>query len=278
MPTSIQGLGLVDSQGNKSIVVNMSNTRQMTYTEYLQLTPAQRNGAIVVTDYPIPEEDDTVSVTADGVKTYATLLNELYALIDATKISQNSLLVVDFIAYKIVCVFTYTTSAEYQFSKATISSGNKLVTDKFVIKSANSTYGQKEENVTIDDRTSQQPTSGIKFTLHYGTSSEIAEINTDADHCMMSDGVTSVEDAITGLLKSKNITVTSNADGRVDLSLGYPSIIVVAAVASSGGHKIIPYAYQDKWYAILCDNTGGTAFNTTPNSTVALTIFYMINN
>lgn len=77
-------------------------------------------------------------------------------------------------------------------------------------------------------------------------------------------------------LKSKNITVTSNADGRVDLSLAYPSNIVVAVV-EIGGYKIIPYSYQNGWFAVLCDNSGGTAFNSAPNMTVTLTVFYITN-
>ena len=77
-------------------------------------------------------------------------------------------------------------------------------------------------------------------------------------------------------LKSKNITVTSNENGRVDLSLEYPSNIVVA-VTEMGGYKIIPYMYQNGWFAVVCDNPSGTAFNSVPNVTVTLTVFYITN-
>ena len=94
MPTQVQGLGLVDNQGNKSIVVNLSNARQMTNAEYQQLTAEQKNGAIIVTDYPIPEQSDYVeaSVPSGQTWTWQTLLNDLFSKVDLNKIDSNSTL------------------------------------------------------------------------------------------------------------------------------------------------------------------------------------------
>lgn len=211
MPTQVQGLGLVDDQGNKSIVVNLSNARQMTNAEYQQLTPAQRNGAIIVTDFPIPEDDDTVTVHADGTKTWSQLLDELYDAINKDKVTSNAVL-----DNSDGTVFTLTNSnavgtpyeglyfVHMEASTYAISAS---------LKPSNSAYATAQ-NGTITDISSGIATRD--FTLHYGTSSEIINVLTDADHCMLSDGVTSVEDAIgkifTTVLATGSTTITISDD------------------------------------------------------------------
>lgn len=255
--------GVADDSTNGKTKVSI--VREMTKAEYDALSEVERKGVIRITDEPDivmgDVEDDKVEVTADGVKTWQQLLNELYALIDTTKISQNSLLVVDFIAYKIVCVLTYTTSAEYQFSKATISSGNKLVTDKFVIKSSNSTYGQKEENVTISDRTSQQATSGTKLTLYYGTQSAPIELTTDAEHCMMSDGrnVEAVLDGIGTITEtvSASLTINANSWGASAISPTIPTGYHIKSISAYSTHLALlgaSVAFNSNQYQVYAYN------------------------
>lgn len=61
-----------------------------------------------------------VSVTADGVKTYGTLLNELFALIDSTKITMDSKVVISGSIFTISYI-----GSEYHFVQSGFGSGGQ---------------------------------------------------------------------------------------------------------------------------------------------------------
>ena len=125
MPNPITGIACV-KDGRKQQFLNLSNAREIPYATFSTMTDAQKAGAIIVPDFPISSGDligagdiaydntqsglsatrvqgaideqasdaprGSVSVTADGVKSMATLLGELNALIDATKLNPRSYL------------------------------------------------------------------------------------------------------------------------------------------------------------------------------------------
>lgn len=183
MPTQVQGLGLVDDQGNKSIVVNLSNARQMTNTEYQQLTPAQRNGAIIVTDFPIPEDDDKVEVTADGVKTYAELFNELFTDTNFLKITENSVLEIQDVntAYFLANLGRIDrVSKNAIYTRANVSSGGARVF-YYYISSASAYYIAVGATAEVDHST-DKPANGTKITLYYGNKLAVVDMEVDADN------------------------------------------------------------------------------------------------
>lgn len=114
-------------------------------------------------------ESESVSVTSDGVKTYGQLLNELYALVDKSKI-ENS----------------YIIHSNFKFYFERIENGNELFytssrlsayNTQFVgmrLKTAYSQYVFWVSN-ELTDSTSDVPSSGATITLYYNSSQKVVE-------------------------------------------------------------------------------------------------------
>ena len=107
----------------------------------------------------------SVSVTADGVKTTSTLLNELYALIDKTKISYKSVLV---FANNVVSISKIETN-QLTFS-VTINSSSNLSCDTYALKSTGSTRISASSNTSgtsFNNQSSTAIASGNILAIHY---------------------------------------------------------------------------------------------------------------
>ena len=109
----------------------------------------------------IPGSAGSVSVTADGVKTYSQLLDELYALIDTTKINRKSILVVDDNTLVDNLVGT-----SLRFSNAYINNQNTVSVLTAVIKASASTY-RTNAGGALTDKSAIVPTSGEVFSIIY---------------------------------------------------------------------------------------------------------------
>lgn len=225
-----------DSTNGKTIVENI---KEVDPADYDSTTD---EGIIVCddgNDVPIGEiEEDVVSVTADGVKTYSELLNELYTLIDSTKLTDSSYIPLGnkwFKFGRIVGGGYYfatsagDTSAEYNDTIAIRQTNSNYVT-------ANVTYSSGVWSIT--NNSSTIPSNGTVIYLHYGTSSGIVELNTDARHCMMSDGVTSVEQKIDNLIKVKIASGTTNSDGALEAYTDITPYSRVIAVRSKSANRV----------------------------------------
>lgn len=207
MPINVQGLGIVDKQGNKSMVVNLSNARQMTYAEYQQLTAEQKNGAIIVTDYPIPEQSDYVEVTCDGEKTIATLLNEMFPLIDFTKINEKSAINLQWSSSGIdTFLLSEKTNTNLIFNCSYVTSNTSLTS--LNIKSSNSS-AKSSLNGVVSDKSTDVLGRGYKIVLCYN-SVKTLEVGTLAQNCMLSNGQ-SVESAINNMFHVESVTVENHA-------------------------------------------------------------------
>lgn len=184
-----------DDVNGKTIVENIKE--HTTKADYDQAT---EDGFHVIddgNDVPIGEiEEDYVEVTADGVKTYGQLLNELYALIDLNKVTINSVITMS--DYNTIWRINRDSTFPLEFLWWNFNAQSPY-TDTYRLEiSSNSVYEiiNSSGHVPV---TTIVPTNGTVISLHYGSSSGIVELNTDARHCMMSDGVTSVEQKIDGL-------------------------------------------------------------------------------
>ena len=116
---------------------------------------------------PLAKYEDSVSVTADGVKTYKALLNELYALIDIAKLSPKSTFDTVrganyFLSYQIA----YVDSTQFEFSSSNVSSPNQYTINLVTINSNNSSF-IIHTNGTNTDNSSGVPTSGWKLKITY---------------------------------------------------------------------------------------------------------------
>ena len=110
----------------------------------------------------------SVSVTADGVKSYAALLNELSALVDYSKITKDALLV-DNEGY--ICHAAIIASARYQFSASRLASGGAIYHNRsFDVNTSASLFF--DVNITIAGNTltnkgASVPTNGDTITIYY---------------------------------------------------------------------------------------------------------------
>lgn len=221
--TDIYGLMSVKG-GQKQKIMNFSNAREKTYAQYQQLTDAQKKGVIIVDDYPIPEESDSVSVTADGVKTYKTLLNELYALIDNTKLSSTTYIVFS------SSIFRYSREFDVGYSFF-LSYGNENleIIDHFLVHPSDSLYTESL-NGNISSYQDGVATSGTTITLVYDYYKNL-DIHTEylAKNCMLTGGG-NVEDELDDLNtkysgiklvyfeQGVNVTADTSTDTYIDFA------------------------------------------------------------
>ena len=133
-----------------------------------------------------PASDDKVEVTADGVKTYGQLFNELYAEIDATKLSEASYIEFLDSYYRLVLV----RSSKYYFER-TVNLNTHLYADTIQVGSSDSKiviWDIKSNGNTQSDISSTVSTIGEKITLYYGNKKATVDLQTTANRCVTSDG------------------------------------------------------------------------------------------
>lgn len=105
----------------------------------------------------------SVSVTADGVKTYGALFDELFALINSSKIT-NKAVVANSNGNVLVCTGNY--GNVYSFACQWIDSNNASCIMEYKLMSTGST-AKRIDGSTYSELTSTAPTSGVKFELFY---------------------------------------------------------------------------------------------------------------
>lgn len=112
----------------------------------------------------------SVSVTADGSKTYTQLLNQLYALIDATKINAKSIFEMigsDGVVTVFPCTYVSTTQINFVGSTGSV---NGFSINAFNIKSSDSDRAScvlSTSGITLTSLGSSIPTSGYVFKVIY---------------------------------------------------------------------------------------------------------------
>ena len=206
-----------DPTNGKTVIENIKE--HTTKADYDQAT---EDGFHVIddgNDVPIGEiEEDYVEVTADGVKTVATLLSELYAEIDFDKVTDTAYLSV---SDGTVFALTRRLTNELRFGASHTTGTDRVVTLAIRIKELSSdcqfTQNTAQSNGnTIASNNAYQYPNGTKITLYYGTSSTVINLKTSANYCMMSDEETSVEDALTnGIVSATNLQAQSTAQAWV---------------------------------------------------------------
>lgn len=121
----------------------------------------------------VPSEE-SVSVTADGVKTYATLLNELQALVNYSKVSSNAVLVtLDPSEKTIYRLSQYIESSRrlcFDRTRVYTPSTYKITSTTYILEPNNSHlylayYGTT--NYTFGDGDANVPASGTIISLYY---------------------------------------------------------------------------------------------------------------
>lgn len=106
-----------------------------------------------------------VSVTADGVKTYAQLFNSLYALIDRTKLNQETKLHFKSGNITQFCRFNFLSDTAISFVIESI--GSYSILRLYYLTASSSLFQETNGGQAVVDRSSQIPTSGTIFEVHY---------------------------------------------------------------------------------------------------------------
>ena len=215
-----------DSTNGRTVV---ENVKEVTLAE---LSQATERGMYLATDeesVPIgASSEDYVEVeqVTGGTKTYSQLLDELFALVDFSKLSEATYIQYGSRIYEL----PYKVSTQYDFVYFYLSWDGKILASKLSVKSTGSIFIDNN-NGTITDNSSTVASVGEKFTFYYGTSSTVINLKTSADYCMMSDGVTSVESALTW--KSWKTYEPTSDNVPVALPPSFNELIINIKVASS---------------------------------------------
>lgn len=278
--TDIYGLMSVKG-GQKQKIMNFSNAREKTYAQYQQLTDAQKKGVIIVDDYPIPEESDSVSITADGVKNWATLLNELNSLIDRDKVGFSTCLSADGHIFRLVSGG----AALYFDAMNNLNSGAYNLCIKLSSNSTYTTWEVKSSgNNYIDNSTTGVPTSGAVITLIYDYYKNL-DIHTEylAKNCMLTGGGNVEDDlckiySFTVVLSSQTWTQSAGGIYYIPYASAFsvPDATTIMAVSIFGWDTIratdviTPYISSNK--VSLMSNVN--SFASSDNSAVSIRVLY----
>jgi hypothetical protein len=224
-----------------------------------------------------PSSDDYVEVTADGVKTRGVLLNELFALIDSSKVTDSSMLDIGGAVFQISIIV----NSEYRFGSLGVDLNSNTFLTTAIVNASNS----KCERITIDsnasaqyrDLTTNKPSNGTKITLYYGNKKAVVDLQTTANRCLMPDGETTVASALT--VKTLNIN-ESITDGVYLSPLKGGEVIIMTSrilgVVGSSNHLFMPiWATSSNGYMVANFYDFNTGQMITSSTTISGTISYI---
>ena len=180
-----------DSTNEKTVIENIKS-----------LTEAQFESATEDGLYDVDVEgaeigeisEDYVEVTADGNKTWETLLNELRAEIDLTKITIYSVLTYNGDIYSALYIDNNTLAFSSSGNVSSVSGGVPATVEMLIRSSSSQCF--VISGTTATDVSSNKPSSGTIFTLYYGNDKAVVDLQTTANRCLMPDGTTTVAQAI----------------------------------------------------------------------------------
>lgn len=238
-----------DSLNGRTVVENVKKVASADYSseteDGMYLIP-DGEGAVIG-----PASDDKVEVTADGNKSYSTLLDELFAEIDADKINNNAVLFIGDLEFQ----KSYDTSNVYQFGSVGANGLNGVS-----IKSSASLYKAYDfATSSFNDYSNTACPNGTVITLYYGNKKATVDLQTTANRCWMSDGVTSVESEINKTQKFPKYSNSSTIVNDIALSSWqdvtatedmFITVVLMSDVAASwtnvriSGMNILTYVWR----------------------------------
>lgn len=173
-----------------------SDFPEMTYDKWKALPEDLRPNYTVITDRDYTGEplDISVSVTADGVKTWATLLNELFALVDMSRVTRNSCVIEAGESIYRIDDTDFSTRMRFTTALSTFSSPNYYLSTMNV-KASDSNWSVTANSVT--NKGNIVPTLGTTLALYYNIVSSGGAIDISADDVSYGSGT--VKDALDDL-------------------------------------------------------------------------------
>lgn len=200
-----------DETNGRTIVENIKE--HTTASDYENAT---EDGIHVIddgNDVPIGEiEEDVVSVTADGVKTWAQLLNDLN--VDLSKITYRTAVVVGDVVYPIDYI-----GSDCWFQRVDINTPN-VTTITYLHLSSNETWSVTRGDTSSSGTTDISSTvlsQGTKITLYYGNKKAVVDLQTTANRCWY-DSNTTVKQKLDSLpFELVETTGTTDSSGYFNL-------------------------------------------------------------
>ena len=152
---------------NSEVLALLSGTRVTLIISGAQTTtlPASAisyNGGDVSDTLDILTGQESITVTSDGIATYADILAALYSLIDNNKISNRSYLKVA----SIVCFLSFHSSNRWEYSR--VEARNNVTVDTYDIRPTAATCkAYRAVDNVITDLSATAPVAGNAFTIVY---------------------------------------------------------------------------------------------------------------
>ena len=205
---------------------------------------------------PKVDGPDYVEVVADGTKTYSTLLNELFALVDNARLSHKTIFEIDYgNDNKNLFALIVNSPSLLMFTMPYTDSTTNIVT---VGLSENGSTYKESVNNTITNNSSQVPASGRKLVVYYDSAT--LDLATRASNCVYDNsnsGLNATEvqgaiDEVAGRIKSDTISGTTDQFGNINTSFAIDSRNIFSAryamAGANGGVIPMIFAGGDHWY------------------------------
>ena len=151
----------VGTANNAMSLVNQTNTKIGTLANLNTTDKTSIVNAINEVEGQV--NPGSVSITADGVKTYGQVLDDLFALVDASKINTKSSLVIESGSTKYVFGIE---SIGVAFSFSAVRQTASATTIEELVVASSSSY-VTSYNGTVTDSTNNAASSGMIFTIVY---------------------------------------------------------------------------------------------------------------
>ena len=132
------------------------------------LTASNVQAAIDELAQSSPAVGEYIEVTGDGTKTVEQLLNELFALIDFNKISDNTRLVqISSTAIRRYDMAVHSLNTYVIFTNVLLGNSNQIVVNSFGVYQTGSAAIQKAEDASAVDMSNNPLANGEKLRLYY---------------------------------------------------------------------------------------------------------------
>ena len=165
--TTTDKTSIVNAINEVNRAISTPTAAQVTYDNTGSgLTAANVQAAIDEVVGMIPGGSGSVEVVADGVKTRGALLDELYALIDFTKLNAKSVLVAETASGSSYNPLVMYTAGTYAIFNGDYVDASGIFSYTYYVKPSAS-ISRNSSAGTIADQSTIVPASGAKYTLIY---------------------------------------------------------------------------------------------------------------
>ena len=229
-----------------------------------------------------PASEDYVSVTADGDKTYETLLLELRTAVDFDKTTDYTFIKIDSKYYRVVANSANSSTIRFLWLE---TRSNRVNIEEIAISksSAAVTYNLTTVSDTTYSKVSQlteKPADGTIIAFYYGQKKAVVDLQTTANRCWY-DSNTTVEQKIDEIkVKEETAQFTTTNHKWIIFPMGR-RVISAFLGGQNDGYKSFIIARDPVTKGNLCrwflnsDGSTGLFEELTANTTYTITYYYV---